>query len=203
MIRVFHRPHAGRPIRVVWTLEELGEPYELVLLSSEDRGGSEHLKRHPLGRVPVFEDDEGCVFESAAICLHLADMHPDSGLLPPAGTHERALAYQWACFGPAELEPPLVDSLVYAESEPQRAAKQGERFSRALRAVSDALGEHDYMVADRFGVADVMIGSVAHFAQRGRVEQLPQNLTDYLTRLHARPAYQRALEATAAERSAS
>jgi glutathione S-transferase len=198
--RVFHRKHAGRPVRVVWVLEELGEPYEIVVVGGEDRGGEEHRARHPLGRVPVLEDEQGCLFESAAICLHLADLHPQSGLLGAPGTRERALAYQWVCFGPAELEPPLIDSLLHAHSETERAARQADIFARRLAAVSDALGEHDYLVANRFGVADVMIGSVAGFAQRaGRLEQAPANLTDYLARLTERPAYQRALEATAAE----
>lgn len=198
--RVFHRMHAGRPVRVVWVLEELGVPYQLEVVASEDRGGAEHRERHPLGRVPVLEDEHGFIFESAAICLHLADQHPRSGLLAAPGTHERALAYQWACFAPAELEPPLIDSVMYAQGEPERAAKQAKRFVAALTAVSDALGDHDYLVADRFGVADVMIGSVTSFAQRaGLLEQMPQNLKDYLARLQARPAYQRALAATEAE----
>jgi glutathione S-transferase len=75
-MRVFHREHAGRPVRVVWTLEELGQPYELTVLTGDGGRSEEHRARHPLGRVPVLEDDEGFVFESAAICLHLADMHP-------------------------------------------------------------------------------------------------------------------------------
>lgn len=181
-------------------LEELGEPYQLEVVSSEDRGGEEHRARHPLGRVPVLEDERGCIFESAAICMHLADLHPDSGLLPDPGTHERALAYQWACFGPAELEPPLIDSLLFAQSEPARAAKQSERFAKAMAAVSAALGDQDYLVANSFGVADVMIGSVTGFAQRaGLLDQMPGNLQAYLARLEARPAYQRARDATARE----
>lgn len=200
VIRVFHRKHAGRPMRAVWVLEEIGEPYELVLVSSEDRGGSEHRERHPLGRVPVLQDEHGYVFESAAICLHLADLRPDAGMLPATGTHERALAYQWTCFGPAELEPPLIDSLLHSQSDPERSAKQGERFAAGLRAVSDALGQRQYLVGDEFGVADVMIGSVVGFAQRaGLMDQVPQNLRGYLAGLEARPAYGRAREATTAE----
>ena len=73
MMRLYHREHAGRPIRVAWMLEELGEPYEVTVMTREESKGEEHRARHPLGRVPVLEDDEGFVFESAAICLHLAD----------------------------------------------------------------------------------------------------------------------------------
>jgi glutathione S-transferase len=200
MIRIFHRQNTGRPVRAVWVLEELGVPYELVRLSSEDRGGEEHRARHPLGRVPVLEEEGGFVFESAAICLHLADQHPEAGLLALLGSHERALAYQWCCFGPAELEPPLIDSLLSAESEPERAAKRGRVFDKGLRAVSDALGDGEYLIANRFGVADVMIGTVCAFASRaGRLHEAPPNLGGYLARLEARPANMRAREAIAAE----
>src|SRR6516162_9599458 len=86
-MRVFHRERAGCPLRVLWMLEELGEPYELIVMTREEGRGADHRGRHPLGRVPAIEDDEGVVFESAAICLHLGDRHPESGLLPAPGTH--------------------------------------------------------------------------------------------------------------------
>src|ERR1019366_3742256 len=94
-MRIYHRRGAGRPIRIVWTLEELGVSYDLVTLTSEEAAAGEHRLRHPLGRVPVLEDDEGTVFESTALCLHVADLHPDAGLAPAVGTRDRALVYQW------------------------------------------------------------------------------------------------------------
>src|ERR1700751_4697194 len=105
-MRVFHREHAGRPIRVAWTLEELGQPYDLETMTYEQGLTDEHRARQPLGKVPAVDDGEGYVFESGAICLQLADLPPDAGLIPPVGTHERALVYQWVVFAPAELEPP-------------------------------------------------------------------------------------------------
>ena len=140
MMRLYHREHAGRPIRVAWTLEELGEPYEVTVMTHEEGKGEEHRARHPLGRVPVLEDEEGFVFESAAICLHLADLHPDAGLAPAPGTHERALLYQWTIFAPAELEPPLIESAVHAQRDPERSAAARQRFDEAARAVSRRLG---------------------------------------------------------------
>ncbi len=101
--------------------------------------GDEHRTRHPLGRVPVMEDEQGYVFESAAICLHIADLHPEAGLIPPPGTHDRALVYQWACFAPAEMEPPLIESAVHAQSDPERAAKARKKFDASVQAVSAAL----------------------------------------------------------------
>jgi glutathione S-transferase len=196
-MRVFHREHAGRPVRVVWMLEELGEPYELHVMSWEEGQSDEHLARHPLRRVPVLEDSEGFVFESAAICLHLAELQPEAGLLPPPATHDRALVYQWATFAPAELEPPLIESAIFSESDPERAAKARRRYGLAAEAVAGALDGDHYLVADRFGVADVLVGTALAFSARaGFGEELPPSLKDYVDRLTQRPAYQRAAERT-------
>jgi glutathione S-transferase len=198
MMRVYHREYAGRPLRVVWTLEELGEPYELTVMNWEEGSGEEHRARHPLGRVPVLEDEEGYLFESTALCLHLADLHPDAGLIAPLGTHARALTYQWSCFAPGELEPPLIESAIFAASNPERAAKARERYGRAAGAVAAALDGRDYLVENRFGVADVLVGTALSFTARaGFEEELPASLKAYVSRLSERPAYPRARERTA------
>jgi glutathione S-transferase len=197
MLRLYHREGAGRPIRVAWVLEEIGEPYEITIMTREVGMGEEHRARHPLGRVPVLQDDEGFVFESAAICLHLADLYPGAGLAPAPGTHERALLYQWTIFAPAELEPPLIEAARQAESDPDRAAAARHRFDEAAGAVSGALGGSDYLVGGRFTVADVLVGGVLLFTRRFEIaDELPANLRDYLERLTQRPARQRALERT-------
>ena len=130
MLHVFHREHAGRPRRVLWMLEEIGEPYELTIMNWEQGSGEEHRARHPLGRVPVVHFDDGYVFESTAICLQLADLYPDAHLIGALGTHARALAYQWSIFAPAELEPPLIEAAIFGEADPQRAGKARGAFSR-------------------------------------------------------------------------
>jgi glutathione S-transferase len=197
-MHVYHREHAGRPIRVVWTLEEIGEPYELTTMTWEEGQGEEHLARHPLRRVPVLGTDDGYVFESAAICLHLADSNPEAGLAPPLGSHERALVYQWACFAPAELEPSLIEGAIYADSDPERAAKARERFYKGAEAVAASLDGNEYLVGGRFSVADVLVSTTLSFTARARFpEGLPPRLADYVARLSARPAYQRALAQTA------
>jgi glutathione S-transferase len=197
VMRIYHREHAGRPLRVAWMLEELGEPYEITTMTREQSKSEEHRARHPLGRVPVLEDESGQVFESAAICLHLADLHASADLAPAPGTHERALLYQWTIFAPAELEPPLIEAAMHAERDPDRAAAARRRFDAAADAVSGALDGHEYLVAGRFTVADVLVGSALAFTQRiGIADELPANLRDYLTRLAQRPARQRAAERT-------
>ena len=193
-MRVFHREHAGRPIRAAWALEEVGEPYELVMVTREDE---EHRARHPLGRVPALEDAQGVVFESAAICLHVADLYPGAGLSAEPGTHERALVYQWAVFAPAELEPPLIEAAVQAQRDPERSAAARKKFDAGAAAVSDTLGENEYLVGGRFTVADIMVGSALGWVARaGLADTLPENLKAYIARITERPAYQRALERT-------
>jgi glutathione S-transferase len=197
MFRVFHREGAGRPLRIIWTLEEVGAPYELIVMTREQGRGEEHLARHPLGRVPVLEDDQGFLFESAALCLHVGDLYPEAGLMPLLGTHERALVYQWACFAPAELEPPLFEAWSQAERDPDRAAKARGRFFSAADAVAATLDGAEFLVAGSFTVADVMVGSGLLFTTRvGIADQLSPRLTEYVGRLAQRPAFQKALQRT-------
>ncbi len=194
-MRVFHRERTGRPLRTVWMLEEVGAPYELVVMTREEGRGDEHRSRHPLGRVPVLDDGQGFLFESAALCLHLGDLYPEAGLLPPPGTHDRALVYQWACFAPAELEPPLFEAWNQAERDPGRAAAGRDRFFRAADAITAALDGSEQLVGGRFSVADVMVGTALMFTTRaGIADGLSSGLTDYVGRLGQRPAFQRAFQ---------
>ena len=204
MLHVFHREHAGRPRRVLWVLEEIGEPFDLTIMNWEQGSSEEHRARHPLGRVPVVQFDDGYVFESAAICLHLADLYPHAGLIGGLGTYARALDYQWSIFAPSELEPPLIEAAIFRETEPERAEKARARFFKAADAVAQSLDRGDYLVDGRFGVADVLVSTALSFAMRAKFpEPLPAVLDDYLTRLFARPAYQRALERAAAAPASS
>ena len=180
-------------------LEEIGEPYELTIMDWEQGSGEAHRARHPLGRVPVVQFDGGYVFESAAICLHLGDLHPEAGLIGALGTHVRALAYQWSIFAPSELEPPLIEAAIFREADPERAEKARARFFNAAGAVASSLDGADYLVGGQFGVADVLVSTALSFAKRAKFpEPLPPALEDYLTRLFERPAYQRALERASA-----
>jgi glutathione S-transferase len=193
-MRVYHREYTGRPLRVVWTLEELGQPYEFEFMTHEQGQSAEHLARHPLGRVPVLEDDDGYVFESAAICMHVADLYPEGAMMPPLGTHERALAYQWSVFAPSEIEPYVVEAAIYGQSDPERADKAKERFSLRVAAVEGAL-EGDYLVGDSLTVADVMVSTALNFSARaGFPELLPEALKEYVAGLRERPAFLRAQE---------
>ncbi len=195
-MRIYHREHAGRPLRAAWALEEAGQDYEVVLMTTEEGKGPEHRARHPLAKVPVLDDGAGFVFESGAIAMHVADSFPDAGLIPPPGSHDRALVYQWVLYGPAEMEPPLIESAMFAQTDPERSAKARSRFDERAEALAAALGERDYLV-DGFTVADIMVGSAVKFTARiGFADEIPAALRSYMARLEDRPAYQRALERT-------
>jgi glutathione S-transferase len=185
-------------------LEEIGKPYELTIMNWEQGSGEEHRERQPLGRVPVVQFDDGYVFESAAICLHLADLYADAGLIGGLGTHARALAYQWSIFAPAELEPPLIEAAIFGEAQPERAEKARARFFKAANAVAQSLDGDEYLVDGSFGVADVLVSTALSFAKRAKFpEPFPPVLDDYLTRLFERSAYQRALERASAAPASS
>jgi glutathione S-transferase len=186
--RLYYMPRT-RSSRVLWLLSEIGAPCELVKLAPADRKSPAHQARHPLGRVPALELDDGTImFESAAICLQLADLYPDAGLIAALRTPERALAYQWVLFGMTELETPLYRFIRdAAEHSTDDAAR--ERFAQAAKAIETALDGRDWLVADRFGVADVVCASVLGSAHsRGLLSEWP-GLEAYVTRGEARPAF--------------
>ena len=191
-MRLYHSP-GTRSTRALWTLEEIGEPYDLTLLTREERKGDAHRAIHPLGCVPVLEDGQGPIIESAAICLHLADAYPDAGLTFPAGSHERALVYQWAFFLMIEVEGAVVEVWSHAESDPDRAAAGRTRFDAAAAVYADALGEAEHIVGGRFSVADIVGVGVFGFAKFLGLLEGNQRLIDYVDRIDQRPARQRAM----------
>ena len=190
-MRLYHVPNSSSQ-RVVWMLEELGEPYELVILG--DRASrvadSEHMERHPMGRVPVLEDDDGPVFESGAICLYVADKYPQAGLLAPAGTHERGLAYQWSFFAYTELQARAMQ--VRLAGSPEAAEAPAKALREAVAAVDQAIEGKDFLVGDRFSVADLLVGNALSAARRFGGVELPTHVGRYLDALESRPAKQRA-----------
>jgi glutathione S-transferase len=192
-MRVYHRPGAGRPVRALWALEEAGIPYELELVSKEGESGERHLTRHPLGRVPVLEDDDGrMLFESSAICLHVAELAPEAGLIFPAGTLERALIYQWIFFVMTEIEPPAI-AVYRARASGGEDESAVRRIARGLEAVEVALDGHDHILGESFSVADIVVSEVTRMTGRLEVGEPGPNLVAYFERVAARPARERAV----------
>jgi len=182
--RLYHLPKS-RSTRVLWALEELGAPYELVVMAPEDRRSDEHRTRHPLGRVPVIEDDAGHLFESAAIVLALADRH--DGLNFPLGSRERELVYQWVLFAVTEVERWIADARD-GESDPERAAQAAERIASAGTVVDEALRGHEFIVGDRFSAADIILSAALAWAGSfGLLDHHPE-VDRWLDALDERPA---------------
>lgn len=186
-----------RSTRPRWMLEELGVPHELLRLdpSKGETRSDEHTTRHPLQHVPVLETRDGSIFESAAIVLHLADLHPEKKLLGPVGSHARALAYQWLFFAMTELEPPCIE-FIHLKKAGKADSPEGttvrERFSLAIRPLERRFSSGDYLIGDDFSAGDVVVGSVLSWAHLlGLVADAP-NICAYLERIRERPAFQKA-----------
>jgi len=181
-----------RSSRVLWLLEEIGAPYELTEISGSERRSAAHVGRHPLGRVPALELGDGTmIFESAAICLALADANPAAELIAPLGSAQRALAYQWVLFAVAELEGPLFRWLGELRDGTAESPAR-DRFADAATALESALSPDEWLIADRFGVADVMCASVLQGAGARELLGPWPALEAYVRRGEARPAYARA-----------
>ena len=189
--RLFYMPRT-RSSRVLWLLEEIGARYELTEIPGAQRQSAEHLRRHPLGRVPALEFADGTtMLESAAICLQLADLNPGAGLIPPLGSAARALVYQWVVFGMTELEGPLfrwVRELGGGTTD----STARDRFAQAATALESALDEREWLLDGDFTVADVICASVLAGAHSRQLLAEWPRLCDYVERSEARPAYARA-----------
>ncbi len=200
-MRLHHQPRS-RSTRVLWLLEELGVPFDLTVMSREDKQSPEYRALHPLGRSPALEEEGGPVFESAALILHLADQNLDAGLIGPLGSHERALQYQWCFFAMTDVESALVDiarQLWKDSGDPDAdiVDRATTRFVANVGVIEDALDGGEYLVGDAFSVADIVTGSVLGFARTAKLTELPARVVPYVDRLEARPARQRAVAVTA------
>ena len=193
------RSDPSRATRPRWVLEELGVPYELVRLdpATGSTRTPEHLARHPLGHVPVLEDGDSRIYESAAICLHLADRFPEKRLAPPPGSPERGLLYQWLFYAATELEPPLgLMSGDRRKPEAQRnpAAVEAARQQASLAAavLEPPLGRGPWLLGQTFSVGDVYCGSILLWAKLMQVGEGLPAVDAWLARLRERPAWRRA-----------
>jgi len=191
---------ATRAGRCVWMLEELGVRYENV---PADVKSAAFRELNPNGRVPLLDDDGLLVFESMAINLHLADKD-QSGGLRPRDVAERAHALQWSFWGMTELEPGLIDAFVHramlppAQRNPEVAAAGEAKLARPLAVLDAKLARRDWLVGDRFTVADLNVASVLLVAAPAQVSLAAwPNVQRWLTACTGRPAARRALSGEA------
>lgn len=177
---------------VRWMLEEVGVPYEQVLLDyGTTMKGEDYLAINPMGKVPAITHGDDVVTECAAICAYLADTFPEAGLAPK--DDERADYYRWLVFAAGPLEQAITDkSLGLSPNEEQERSAGYGNFDKAVAALEGALNDRDYICGDRFTAADVYVGSQIDWGlQFGTVPSLPA-FEAYAARLRERETYKRA-----------
>jgi glutathione S-transferase len=205
-----HSPDRGRglarDIRVRWALEEVGQPYDVRLLSFEAMKQPAHLARHPFGQIPTWENGDLVLFESGSILFHLAEQHP--GVLLPTDADARARAISWMFAALSTMEPPVVEftmAMVFERDKPwfeQRQPMLEARVRTRLAQLSDRLGDAEWLDG-AFSAGDLlMISVLLRLASSGVVDGYPA-LAAYVARGVARPAYQRAFAAQLAVFTAS
>lgn len=182
----------GRIVR--WMLEEVGAPYETVLLDyGSTMKAPEYLAINPMGKVPAIKHGDAVVTEGAAICAYLADAFPDRGLAPPPGSPDRGPYYRWLFFGAGPVESAVTARVLGLLAPADKAAMAGYgSFEAVMDALDGAVRDREYLVGDRFTAADLYLGSqIGWGLMFGTMERRPA-FEAYVSRLQARPAYVRA-----------
>ena len=187
----------ARDTRVRWALEEVGQPYEVRLVSFGAMKEPAHRALHPFGQIPTYEEGDLVLFESGAIVLHIAERH--GGLLP-GDANARARAITWMFAAINTVEPPILDLVTAKLVEGDKPWSQErlplveDRVRDRLKPLSARLGGTDWLDGG-FSAGDLMMVSVLlRLKSSGLLDGYP-NLAAYLARGEARPAYQRAFAA--------
>lgn len=202
IITAFERsPDGGkglaRDTRVRWALEEVEQPYEVRLVSFQAMKEPAHLKLHPFGQIPTYEEGDLTLFETGAIIFHIAAHH--AGLLPN-DTDARARAITWMFAALNTVEPPILDLSIAKFQEgdkpwaEERLSLVKDRIRHRLGQLSTRMGDSEWLDG-AFSAGDLMMVSVLlRLRASGILDEFP-NLAAYVARGEARPAYQRAFAA--------
>ena len=187
----------ARDMRVRWALEEVGQPYDVRLVSFKTMKEPVHLALHPFGQIPTYEEGDLALFESGAIVFHIAERR--SGLLPhDANARARAITWMFAALN--TMEPPIVDREIarYLEGDEtwyeQRMSAVEGRIHKRLSELSARLGNADWLDGE-FSAGDLLMVTVLRRLAGSDILNEYPNLTEYIARGEARPAYQRAFDA--------
>jgi glutathione S-transferase len=187
----------ARDMRVRWALEEVGQPYEVRLVSFAEMKEPAHRALHPFGQIPTYEEGDLVLFESGAIVLHIAEHY--QGLLPD-DANARARAITWMFAAVSTVEPPILElqTAVLLEHDKtwseQRLPLVKDRIRDPLDQLSAHLGDADWLDG-AFTAGDLMMVHVLRrLGRSGLLSEYP-NLSAYVARGEARPAYQRAFAA--------
>jgi len=195
----------ARDTRVRWALEEVGQPYEVRLVSFKAMKEPAHLAVHPFGQIPTYEEGELALFETGAIVFHIAQHH--AGLLPD-DANARARAITWMFAALSSVEPPILElaTAKFGEGDKSWTAQRipliADRIRGRLGQLSRRLGDADWLDGE-FSAGDLMMVSVLlRVRASGLLDEFP-NLAAYVARGEARPAYQRAFAAQLAVNAGS
>ena len=187
----------ARDMPVRWALEEVGQPYDVRLVSFAAMKAPAHRALHPFGQIPTYEEDDLALFESGAIVFHIAERH--AGLLPDEA-NARARAITWMFAALATVQPPIVEreaAMLLERDKPWHAERLpilDDRIRLRLGELSERLGDADWL-DDGFSAGDLLMVTVLRrLAGPGMLDDYP-NLSAYVARGEARSAFKRAFEA--------
>ncbi len=187
----------ARDMRVRWAFEEVGQPYEVRLVSFREMKESAHRRLHPFGQIPTYGEGELALFESGAIVFHIAEHH--AGLLPDEA-NARARAIMWMFAALNTVEPPIVEREQAPHQErdkpwyEERLPMIEERVRARLDDLSSRLSDNDWLDG-AFSAGDLLMVLVLRRLEgTGILDKYP-NLCSYIARGEARPAYKRAFAA--------
>ena len=179
---------------VRWMLEELGEPYDIELVSfkkGENRQPA-FLAINPMGKLPALKHGDSIVTEAAAICTYLADEFPRAKLNVPVGDPRRGVYLKWLFFGPGCIEAAMIDRASPRKEEPRRAMLGYGDFDTVMDVTAKAVATGPYLMGEQFTAADVVVGSTLRWGMMFKLVPERPEFTAYTNRLAARPAFQRA-----------
>ena len=187
----------ARDMRVRWAFEEVGQPYDVRLVSFPEMKAPAHRALHPFGQIPTYEDGDLVLFESGAIVFHVAERH--AGLLPD-DANARARAITWMFAALSTVEPPIVErgmAMIVERDKAwyeQRLPMLEARVRGRLDELSSRLGDADWLDG-AFSAGDLMMVTVLRRLNGSAMLQEYPNLSAYVARGEARPAFRRAFEA--------
>jgi glutathione S-transferase len=215
MITVHHLNNS-RSQRVLWLLEELGVPYEVQKYQRDAKtmlAPPELTRVHPLGKSPVLTDNGVTVAESGAVVEYLLETYGRGRLVPPPGTEERRRFTYWLHFAEGSAMPPLLLKLIFDRigsgqgmpffvkpiargiADKVKRLMVEPNLKRQLDFMEGELARSDWFAGPEFSAADIQMSfPVEAAAQRAGLDASRPKLLAYLKKIHARPAYQRALE---------
>ena len=184
----------ARDTRIRWALEEVGQPYEVRLVSFAAMKEPAHLALHPFGQIPTYEEGDLALFETGAIVFHIGERY--AGLLPNEA-NARARALMWMFAAVNTVEPPILDLVtarLFERDQPWAQARLPlveDRLHPRLKQLSAHLGQADWLDGG-FSAGDLMMVSVLLRLRSSGILDEYRNLAAYVARGEARPAYERA-----------